>query len=166
MKIANLTFYDGAKAKISRLGIAPLFLELLEILTQTSLRVEEKRDANGGKPVRQLIDASFEKSGGWQKTQVGGVDWIKTNILSDVYATTLGVEVQVSARSDLLVRDVVHLRRSIENGDVDVGVIVVPSDLLQIYLPDRTPCYKDVTRYIESEFREAVHYPLDRKSVV
>jgi hypothetical protein len=37
----------------------------------------------------------------------------------------LEVEIQVSARSDLLIRDVIHLRDSLERGRIDVGTIVV-----------------------------------------
>ena len=72
----------------------------------------------------------------------------------------MGVEVQVSARSDLIVRDVVHLRNSLQEGEIEVGVIVLPSDLLQTYLPDRTPGLRDAFRIIESEFQEATTYPI------
>ena len=52
------------------------------------------------------------------------------------------------------------LRNSIQEGNIDVGVIVVPSDLLQKYLPDRTPCFSDAVKYIEQEFKEAMTYPI------
>jgi hypothetical protein len=72
----------------------------------------------------------------------------------------MGVEIQVSARSDLLIRDVVHLRNSIQLGAIDLGVIVVPSDKMQYFLPDRTPSYRDAIRYIEEEFVEAQNFPI------
>jgi hypothetical protein len=49
------------------------------------------------------------------------------------------VEIQVSARSELLYKDILHLKSRIVSGDIDLGVIVVPSDYLQSFLPDRTP---------------------------
>jgi len=41
------------------------------------------------------------------------------------------VEIQVSARSDMLIRDFVRLRNSLQQGEIDVGFIVVPSVRLQ-----------------------------------
>ncbi len=59
----------------------------------------------------------------------------------------------------MLIRDVVHLRNSIDEGLIDVGVVVVPDDRLQTFLPDRTPAFRDAVRYIEEEFKEAMSYP-------
>jgi hypothetical protein len=39
----------------------------------------------------------------------------------------------------LLYKDVLHLKNRIVGGDIDLGIIVVPSDHLQSFLPDRTP---------------------------
>ena len=107
-----------------------------------------------------LIDDSFTGKGGWVKITAGGMDWQKKLRYNQTYLVRMGVELQVSARSDLLVRDIVHLRNSIDQGEIEVGVIVVPSLKLQHYLPDRTPSIRDAKRYIEAEFREAMNYPL------
>jgi hypothetical protein len=72
----------------------------------------------------------------------------------------MGVEIQVSARSDMLIRDIVHLRNSLQQGEIDIGVIVVPSDRLQSFLTDRTPSLKDAVRYVEQEFKEATTFPI------
>ena len=64
------------------------------------------------------------------------------------------------SRSDLLIRDIVHLRNKLQEGYIDVGVIVVPSDHFQFYLVDRTPALKDARRYIEEEFKEAMTFPI------
>ena len=66
----------------------------------------------------------------------------------DSIMVIVGVEVQVSSRSDLLVRDIVHLRNSIRSGEINLGLIVVPSESMQIFLPDRTPSIRDAVRYI------------------
>jgi len=60
----------------------------------------------------------------------------------------------------LLIRDIVHLRNSLQSAEIDIGVIVVPDDRLQYFLPDRTPSYKDAIRYIEEEFKEAMTFPI------
>ncbi len=45
-------------------------------------------------------------------------------------------------------------------GEIDVGVVVVPSDRMQTFLPDRTPSFRDAVKYIEEEFHEAATYPI------
>ena len=90
-------------------------------------------------------------AGGWKKTQVGGVDWVKDVVLkagNQVAVAALGVEVQVSARSIMLYRDVSHLRESLRNAEIDVGVIAVPDDDLAYYLTDRTPSLKEAIETI------------------
>ena len=54
----------------------------------------------------------------------------------------------------------VHLRNSLQLGEIDVGVIVVPDDRLQFYLPDRSPNLRDAIRYVEEEFKEAMNFPV------
>lgn len=50
---------------------------------------------------------------------------------------------QVSARSDLLVMDMIHLNAAFREGRIDVGLVIVPSDKLSKYLTDRAPCMSD-----------------------
>jgi len=107
-----------------------------------------------------MIDIEFEARGGWEKTASGGIDWTKKLRYNQTILVRLGVELQVSARSDMLIRDIVHLRNSIDKGEIDVGVVVVPDDRLQVFLPDRTPAFRDAIKYIEEEFKEAMNYPL------
>jgi hypothetical protein len=102
----------------------------------------------------------FTKAGDWAKKVAGDIDWIKRLRYNQTLAVKMGVEVQVSARSDLLVRDLVHLRNSLQEGIIDIGVIIVPSDKTQTFLTDRTPSLKDAIRYVEQEFQEATKYPL------
>lgn len=160
MKVTAIKYYDGAQKKLARLGMSSLFYEVLDILFATDIRLEESKDANGGAAVRKALDEGFEKAGGWKLTKTGGIDWKKRLKYNESISVSLGVEVQVSARSDLLVRDIVHIRNSIQEGEIDVGLIIVPSDRLQVYLPDRTPSLTDAIRYIEDEFREAMTYPI------
>src|SRR6266568_3047475 len=69
--------YNGAEERIERLGLGPLLQEVTEIVTGFELLVEERRDANGGAAVREIIDQRFEQAAGWTKSQSGDVDWTK-----------------------------------------------------------------------------------------
>ncbi len=160
MKITNIIYYNGAHQKICRLGLAELFLEVQDALLSLSVELKEEKDANGGAELRKMIDAKFEALGDWEKISAGGIDWKKKLRYNQTILVRLGVELQVSARSDLLVRDIVHFRKSIDDGEIDVGLVIVPDHKLQRFLPDRTPCLQDATRYIEKEFKEAMNYPL------
>ena len=130
--------YDGAGQRISRLGLQSLLDELYGILSGFELRVLEQKDANGGAAIRKLIDREFGKAGGWAKTTVGDVDWVKCKYINGT-AVCIGVEVQFSARSDLIIRDLVHLRDAINLGEIDLGILVLPADLLSYYATDRGP---------------------------
>lgn len=160
MKITNIKFYNGARERICRLGLATIFLEVQEILLNTEVYLLEEKDANGAAELRRRIDEAFKQVGDWNQLKTGGIDWKKQFRYNKTVIVRLGVELQVSARSDLLVRDIVHLRNSLQKGEIDAGVIIVPDDRLQWYLPDRTPSFKDAIRYIEEEFKEATTYPI------
>lgn len=160
MKITQIKYYDGAKDKICRLGISILFLELQDIILSTNILLLEEKQANGAAVIRQELDNSFTEVGGWEKTTAGGVDWIKRIKYNNTVIARMGVEVQVSARSDLLIRDIVHLRNDIQSGKIDVGIIVVPDDRLEYFLPDRTPSFRAAVKYVEDEFKEAMTFPI------
>lgn len=160
MKITDIKFYGGSRQRITRLGLSDLFIELQEILLSTKIFLLEEKDANGGSEVRKLIDRSFEKRVDWVKKTTGDVDWSKRIRYNRSFIATLGVEIQVSARSDLLIRDIVHIRNNLQDGIIEVGIIVVPNNTLHVYLPDRTPSLRDALKYIEVEFTEAQNYPI------
>lgn len=160
MKITKIKFYNGSRDKVCRLGLSALFLELQQILLETDIRLFETKDANGAAVIRKELDDGFGAAGEWKKQTTGGIDWIKRIRYNNSIISRIGVEIQVSARSDLLIRDVVHLRNSLQAGEIDVGIIVVPDDRLQVFLPDRTPSFKDAVRYIEEEFKEAMTFPI------
>jgi len=147
-KIAQLTFFNGTKEKLTRLGLTGIWNQLEVALTGFDLRVLEKKDSNGGAAVRELLDARFRSVGGWDNKQSGGVDWIKCHTANGT-KVCIGVEIQFSARSDLLIVDVHHLRDDITTGKIDVGVIVVPSDALAYFLTDRVARYTDAVKAVE-----------------
>jgi len=147
VRLVEEVYYNGAREKIGRLGLSNLLNQLKGALAATSLRVLEEKDSNGGAAVRKLIDAALDGIGGWDKTTTGDIDWRKC---ASSAGTTicLGVEVQVSARSDLLIMDIIHLRKAINAGAIDLGVLVVPSDHLSSFLTDRAPSMSDAKRHV------------------
>ncbi|MBI5746544.1 MAG: hypothetical protein HZA13_06055, partial [Nitrospirae bacterium] len=117
----------------------------------------EEKDSNGGAAVRKMIDGQFEKVGGWSKQVAGGVDWIKCHVVNGT-RVCLGIEVQFSARSDLLIIDIVHLREALTQGKIDVGIVIVPSDRLSYFLTDRGPSISDAKRHVHEA--RAEDFPL------
>ncbi len=87
-----------------------------------------KKDENSAGVVRELIDASFKKAADWVQSKSGDLDWIKRMRYNQSIISRMGVEIQVSGRSDLLARDIVHIRNGLQDSHIDIGVIVVPSD--------------------------------------
>ena len=138
--------YNGAVERAERLGLGELLAEARGILTGFTLRVKEQKDGNGGAAVRKLIDARFNEAVGWTKKQTGGVDWTKCRVVKKV-RVCIGIEVQFSGRSDLVVVDLIHLRTAIVRGQIDLGLLVVPSDRLGRFLTDRGPKMADAKRH-------------------
>ncbi|SRR6266508_7005125 len=150
--------YGAARARIERLGLGPLISEIEQIVTGFELRVKEEIDANGAAAVRKMIDERFAKAGDWKPTKAGGVDWTKCRVVNGT-RVCVGVEVQFSARSDLLVMDICHLRDAISiHAMIDVGVIVVPDDTLADFLTDRIPRFSDAVRHVRAA--RAEDFPL------
>jgi len=145
-QIVEEVYYDGAAERIERLGLSPLIDEIKSAITGFQLLVEERVDANGGAAVRKLIDAQFDKLGGWTRKVTGDIDWTKCKTVNGT-RVCIGVEVQVSARSDLLVMDMIHLHAAFRDGRIDVGLVIVPSDRLSRFLTDRAPCMSDAKRH-------------------
>ena len=160
MKISRMKFYGGSRDKVCRLGMAHLFLELLEILLSPTVQILDRKQANGAARVRELIDDQFSSRDDWVQSKVGDVDWIKKIRYNETVLSRLGVEVQVSGRRALLARDIVHIRNSLQDSRIDVGVIVVSSDEFAYRLTDRVANYTYAVKYIESELREAQNYPI------
>ncbi|MGB7622173.1 MAG: hypothetical protein WBN92_07460 [Terriglobia bacterium] len=146
-KIVEEFFYDGAREKMDRLGLAPLLDEIRSALQSFSLLVLEQKNKNSGGVLRQMIDMAFVSARGWENTVSGGIDWVKCKTVNGT-KVCIGVEVQVSARSDLITRDVVHLQKQFREGAIDLGIIILPSDDLSYFLTDRAPAASDGKRII------------------
>jgi hypothetical protein len=143
--ISEVRDYNGFGAKASRLHLDALAAEAQSTLTRFQLLVKEERHSNGTVGIRQSIDAGFAAIGGWVKLVSGGVDWTKQSSVG----ASIGVEVQVSGRSDMLAVDVMHLKEDITDGKIDAGIIIVPADDLSRYLTDRTPNFATAVKHVE-----------------
>jgi hypothetical protein len=138
-KIIDLKAYDGFNRRVERLGLGRLVEEVKELVTGFDLRMSEARkNDNGAAAIRVIMDSRFKEIGGWKKITSGGIDWTKC-LHHNRAEVCAGVELQISARSDLLTNDLTHLMRAIELGNIDVGIIVVPADATARFLPDRCP---------------------------
>ncbi len=138
--------FNGFTNLVDRLHLGQLVDEAESTLARFSLKIEEAKYANGTRDLRIWIDDGFEAAGGWDKSTVGAIDWTKGNPDSGGH---IGVEVQVSGRSDLLAVDLIHLRGDFREGKIDVGIIVVPDDELSYYLTDRTPNFRTALKHIK-----------------
>ena len=148
-KITDEVPFGGALERIVRLDLSPLYDEVKAVIEGFPLLVKEEKNANGGKAVRVMLDAQFEarQGTGWLKRQTGAVDWTKCRVVNGT-KVCLGVEVQVSARSDLIIIDLIHLRLALTSGGIDVGILIVPNDKLGPFLTDRGPKLADARRMI------------------
>ncbi|MEI2762052.1 hypothetical protein [Methanothrix soehngenii] len=160
MKITALKYYSGAKQKVCRLGLSSLFLEVQDIILNTKINIKDEKNGNGSAFVRKAIDSEFEKAGDWVKSTSGDIDWIKRIRYNESIIARLGVEIQVSGRSELMIKDILHIRNSIQAGDIDAGLLVVPSDDFAYYLPDRVPCFSYALKFSEEIAKEAKDYPI------
>lgn len=126
--IIDLKAYDGFDRRVARLGLAPVVDEIKALVANFELRISEARKHdNGAAVIREILDSRFAMTAGWRIIKSGGIDWTKC-IRHNGAEACIGVELQISARSDLLTNDLTHLVRAIDLGEIDAGVIVVPAD--------------------------------------
>jgi hypothetical protein len=143
--VSDVKDYNGFAAKIARLGLNGLVAEATSTITSLPLFIEERKYANGTRGIRQTIDDNFDAIGGWECVKSGGIDWTKANETG----AKVGVEVQVSGRSDMLAVDILHLSESLNAGTIDAGIIIVPDDVLSRFLTDRTPNLSTALRHVD-----------------
>src|SRR5947209_19262704 len=96
-KVAQRHAYDGAEERIRRLGLGPLYDEVIAILTGFRLQVSERPNANSAAAILALIDEQFSRAGGWRHGDPGDIHWGKCYEEGDA-RVCLAVKVQLSAR--------------------------------------------------------------------
>ena len=143
--ITDTKDYNGFYEKSDRLDLRRYIDEVKDIIQDFDLFVKEEKHVNGTRGIRNKIDERFTLAGGWVKAVTGDIDWVKNT--ED--GRSMGVEVQVSGRSDMLAVDVLHLAEAIGGGKIDIGIIVVPDDTLSRYLTDRTPNFRTAVKHVD-----------------
>ena len=144
--------YNAVLEKIERLGLFSALDEVGRIVTGFDLEILEQRNMNGGAAVRRMLDARFE-AGGWIREErgTGDIDWIK-RMTGNGTTVAIGLELQVSGRGGgSHLSDIVHLRAGLseaKDGRIDVGILVVPTDRLAVFLTDRVEGITQVKRYL------------------
>lgn len=133
---------------MNRLGLGGLIAEVENRLKDRRILVAEEKEANGAAELREQLDGLFKDD--WTQAKVGDIDWIRCKTINGT-KVCVGVEIQISGRSEMLYKDVLHLRKRIERGDIDLGVIIVPNDRLQRFLPDRTPSASYAAKVIKEQ---------------
>lgn len=147
-QIDALQPYDGFDRRVERLGLSRVLDEVKHLVTDFELKLAESKNVNGAAAVRVMLDDRFAGAEGWQIIKSGGIDWTRC-IRHNGAEVCMGVELQFSARSDLLTNDLTHLVRAIELGDIDAGIIVVPADRTAYFLTDRCPRFSYALDHVE-----------------
>jgi hypothetical protein len=149
-KIVEEQSFDGAENLIARLGLDELLEEVRTIITGFQLNIQEEKDSNSAGIIRSMIDVRFVAAGGWIQRKSGGVDWMKRQEINGrPRFISVDVEVQVSGRSDLVAVDLIHLRKQLLQGEIDLAVLVVPSDRLGKFITDRVATVSQTKRHID-----------------
>jgi hypothetical protein len=124
-------------------------VEVKALITGFALLLAQSQHANGAAAVREMLGIRFRTIfPEWKQVKSGGIDWTKC-VVHDGAKVCVGVELQISARSDLSTNDLTHLTRAIERGNIDVGIIVVPADRTAYFLTDRCPRFGYAVDHID-----------------
>lgn len=148
MRIAKEIPYDGVRQRIARLNLSPLVEEVRRALE--SVRLQLKKEPGAERPgfLQKLIDARFQRASGWSRAIKGRRYWKKC-VEIDGASVCAKVGVRVSGRKDFVVTDLHSLCRSIETGEVDLGILVVPSDRLSHALRPRQTSLRETQEVVE-----------------
>lgn len=147
-KIQVVQKYDGFDQVLKRFHLQPHWKDMIGFLEAIPLKVMDRRNENGAAALRAMIDKAFENRNGWSIIKQGGIDWIKT-IKNGKMELKLGIEIQVSSRSDLIAVDLMHLNQGFKEGSLDAGAILVPSNDLASRLVDRAPNLRETMRHFD-----------------
>jgi hypothetical protein len=151
--------FEGADNRIARLGLDELLAEVRAILNGFELTTVENRHSNKAWAIRSMIDERFAAAGGWVQRKSSGVDWVKRQAINGYPRfICLGVEVQVSGRSDMIAAGLLHLRTQLQHREIDSAVLVVPSDRLGRFITDRVATFSLAMRHIKAGHYEEMPF--------
>jgi hypothetical protein len=128
----QIRYFAGAEAKLHRLKLGPLLAGVEQRLQSSVVLLAESDRASNA------IELQHQLGGLFAIEKARGGKWSSCRRIGDA-ELRLEFRMRISSRRQILYKDVLHLRYSLECGDVDLGVIIVPSDKLQRCLSSRTP---------------------------
>jgi hypothetical protein len=139
----RIRYFDGAEAKLHRLQLGPLLAEVEKRIQSSVVLLAESDRANHATELQDQLGALFAID------KARGGKWSNCRRIGEA-ALRMEFRMRISSRREILYKDVLHLRRRLECGAIDLGVIVIPSDKLQRFLSGRTPS----SSYAEKVIRE------------
>lgn len=145
-ELIERAFFGGAKQKVNRLGLEYIWNELESVLTDFEVQRENRNNATDRLSLRKLLDERFRSLVAWEFKRRGY--WIGCHKIDGIRAY-LGVRMQffVTPESDRLLVDLHYLCNGIIEGQVDVGVLVVPSN--NSFPNRRVARYSDAVKAVE-----------------
>jgi hypothetical protein len=145
-ELIERAFFGGAKEKVNRLGLEYIWNELESVLTDFEVQRENRNNATDRLSLRKLLDERFRSLVAWEFKRRGY--WIGCHKIDGIRAY-LGVRMQffVTPESDRLLVDLHYLCNGIIEGQVDVGVLVVPSN--NSFPNRRVARYSDAVKAVE-----------------
>ncbi len=138
MRITHELMYDGLERRIQRLHLGPVVEEVRQLLRNMRVVLSERPSSNSGATLRKLISWEFKEAVGWLKKTGRGADWRKFVKVGDA-RVCLAATIRVSGRSELIVSDLRRLCRLVRGGEIDAGMVIVPSDRLASFLKGGRP---------------------------
>ncbi len=138
MRITVELAYDGLERRIQRLHLSPVVEEVRQLLRNMHVVLSERPSSNSGATLRKLISWEFKEAVGWLKKTGRGADWWKFVKVGDA-RVCLASTIRVSGRSELIVADLRRLCRLVRGGEIDAGMVIVPSDRLASFLKGGRP---------------------------
>jgi hypothetical protein len=148
MLITQELAYDGLERRIQRLRLGAVVEEVRQLLRNMRLVLYERPNSNSGAALRKLVFWEFREKVGWLKRTGRGAVWCKSVRVGDTTAC-LAATIRVSGRSELIVADLHRLCRLVRGGEIDAGVIIVPSDRLASFLKGGPPSLRNTLTVIE-----------------
>lgn len=114
MRISEIKYRNDALDKLTRLGLAHIFLEIENVIFATLSRGEEARQT-----CERLTD-SMKKVPEWTASEIAGLDWIKSFRYRKTLIASIGLKICIPDISGIGA-----FAECLKSGLVDVGIIIV-----------------------------------------
>ena len=117
MKISEIQYRNDALDKITRLGLAHIFLEIQNVIFKA-----ESGEPNPEKICGNITESMKELSD-WSTSEIAGIDWIKSFKYRKTLIASIGLKICIPEISGMDA-----FISCLKSGLVDVGIITVLQD--------------------------------------